>query len=163
VTADNRAGSAALVAHLIDDHGLRRLYHVDGPPTAPDARERRLALHELLGAHPACQLAGRFEGVVRVGSGVGGRKKLLTARAGARTHTTPHGAPLPTAGVAGKTDQLPRGPPRPCARAGGRARERVPPVVSDNFSPGSLYPPPLPPPPHPRRLRGERACPRLLD
>src|SRR5205807_4572094 len=56
VTADNRAGSAALVTHLIDDHGRRRFYHVDGPPTAPDARERRLALHERLGAHPGCRL-----------------------------------------------------------------------------------------------------------
>ncbi len=44
VMADNRSGSAALVSHLIEVHGRRRLYHVDGPPSAPDAKERRLAL-----------------------------------------------------------------------------------------------------------------------
>src|SRR6266568_9516813 len=34
VTADNRSGAAALVTHLIEDHGRRRLYYVDGPPSA---------------------------------------------------------------------------------------------------------------------------------
>ena len=46
VTADNRSGSVALVTHLVADHGRRRLFHVDGPPTAPDAKER------LAGAQP---------------------------------------------------------------------------------------------------------------
>ena len=79
VTADNRSGSAALVSHLIETHGRRRLYHVDGPPTAPDARERRLALHELLGAHPDCQIIGRYEGLFSVGSGEEAGEKLLAA------------------------------------------------------------------------------------
>ncbi len=39
VTADNRSGAAALVTHLIEVHDRKRLYYVDGPPTAPDARE----------------------------------------------------------------------------------------------------------------------------
>ena len=58
VMADNRSGSAALVSHLIEVHGRRRLYHVDGPPSAPDAKERRLALAELVAANPQCQLVG---------------------------------------------------------------------------------------------------------
>ena len=64
VMADNRSGSAALVCHLIEDHGRRRLYHVDGPPSAPDAKERRLALTELVAANPQCQLVGSSQGSV---------------------------------------------------------------------------------------------------
>src|ERR1700721_2846283 len=75
VTADNRSGSAALVAHLIGDHGRRRLYHVDGPPTAPDARERRLALTDLVAAHPDCQLVGSYQGFFSVGGRGEAREK----------------------------------------------------------------------------------------
>jgi LacI family transcriptional regulator len=45
VAADNFSGSAAIVTHLLAEHGIRRLFHVDGPADAPDAVERRLALH----------------------------------------------------------------------------------------------------------------------
>jgi LacI family transcriptional regulator len=62
VMADNRSGSAALVSHLIEVHGRRRLYHVDGPPSAPDAKERRIALAELVAANPQCQLVGSSQG-----------------------------------------------------------------------------------------------------
>jgi LacI family transcriptional regulator len=62
ITADNRAGSAALVSHLITAHGARRLFHVDGPRSAPDAKERRVGLHQVLRDHPGSSLAGSFNG-----------------------------------------------------------------------------------------------------
>jgi LacI family transcriptional regulator len=58
VTADNRAGSIALVTHLIDVHGRRRLHYVDGPATAPDAMERRRGLTQVLRSYPGCELTG---------------------------------------------------------------------------------------------------------
>jgi LacI family transcriptional regulator len=152
VTADNRAGSTALVAHLIEEHGRRRLYHVDGPPTAPDARERRLALHEVLGRHPACKLAGRYEGMFSVGSGVEAGEKLLAAR----------GSALPDAVVCAN-DQMAIGVLQAFARGGVRVPEQVAVVGFDDIFPGSLYDPPLTTVHQPMRLLGERACTRLLD
>jgi LacI family transcriptional regulator len=152
VTADNRAGSAALVAHLIDDHGKRRLYHVDGPPTAPDARERRLALHELLGAHPDCQLIGRYEGMFSVGSGEEAGEKLLAAS----------GNSLPDAVVCAN-DQMAIGVLQAFAKAGVRVPEQVAVVGFDDIFPGSLYDPPLTTVHQPMRLLGEQACTRMLD
>ena len=65
VTADNRSGSAALVTHLIEVHGRRRLFHVDGPAGVADARERRLGMEQVLRAHPACTLIGTLPGTVQ--------------------------------------------------------------------------------------------------
>jgi hypothetical protein len=48
VTADNLSGSAAVVTHLIRDHGRRRLFWVHGPADSPDSRERRLGLDHVL-------------------------------------------------------------------------------------------------------------------
>ena len=48
VAADNWSGAHALVRHLLIDHGRRRLYHVDGPPSAPDAKTRRLAMQAVI-------------------------------------------------------------------------------------------------------------------
>ena len=152
VTADNRSGSAALVSHLIETHGRRRLYHIDGPPTAPDARERRLALHELLGAHPDCQIIGRYEGLFSVGSGEEAGEKLLAAR----------GESLPDAVVCAN-DQMAIGVLQAFAKAGVRVPEQVAVVGFDDIFPGSLYDPPLTTVHQPMRLLGERACTRLLD
>jgi len=152
VTADNRSGSAALVSHLIEAHGRRRLYHIDGPPTAPDARERRLALHELLGAHPDCQIIGRYEGLFSVGSGEEAGEKLLAAR----------GESLPDAVVCAN-DQMAIGVLQAFAKAGVRVPEQVAVVGFDDIFPGSLYDPPLTTVHQPMRLLGERACTRLLD
>src|SRR5215469_10574269 len=69
VAADNFSGSAALVTHLIADHGRRRLFHVDGPLDAPDAIERRLGLHHVLRDNPQCQLIGSAHGIFSVRSG----------------------------------------------------------------------------------------------
>ena len=42
-----------LVTHLVAEHGRRRLFHVDGPASAPDAQVRRLAMQAVVDAHPA--------------------------------------------------------------------------------------------------------------
>jgi len=152
VTADNRAGSAALLRHLIEDHGKRRLYHVDGPITAPDARERRLALNELLAAHADCQLVGSLQGLFSVASGEEAGEKLLAIRDEA----------MPDAVVCAN-DQMAIGVLQAFAKAGVRVPEDVAVVGFDDIFPGSLYDPPLTTVHQPMRLLGERACTRLLD
>ena len=151
VTADNWSGSAALVTHLIGDHGKRRLYHVDGPPTAPDAMQRRLALNELVAAQQDCQLVGSYQGYFSVGSGVEAGEKLLAARRDA----------LPDAVVCAN-DQMAIGVLQAFAKAGVRVPEQVAVVGFDDIFPGSLYDPPLTTVHQPMRLLGERACTRLL-
>jgi LacI family transcriptional regulator len=152
VTADNRSGSAALVAHLIEDHGKRRLYHVDGPSSAPDAKERRLALTELVAASPQCQLVGSSQGsfTVRSGEEAGGR--LLAAC----------GEQLPDAVVCAN-DLMAIGVLRAFAGAGVRVPGQVAVVGFDDIFPASLCDPPLTTVHQPMRALGERACTRLLD
>jgi len=152
VTADNRSGSAALVAHLMEEHGRRRLYHVDGPPTAPDAMQRRIALNELVAAQPDCQLVGSYQGYFSVGSGVEAGEKLLAARRDA----------LPDAVVCAN-DQMAIGVLQAFAKAGVRVPEQMAVVGFDDIFPGSLYDPPLTTVHQPMRLLGERACTRLLS
>ena len=152
VIADNRSGSAAIVTHLIDEHGRRRLYHVDGPSTAPDAMERRLALNELVAARPDCQLVGSYQGYFSVGSGVEAGEKLLAARRDA----------LPDAVVCAN-DQMAIGVLQAFAKAGVRVPEQVAVVGFDDIFPGSLYDPPLTTVHQPMRMLGERACTRLLS
>jgi LacI family transcriptional regulator len=152
VTADNRAGSAALLRHLIEDHGSRRLFHVDGPITAPDARERRLALNELLAANPQCQLVGSSQGLFSVASGEEAGEKLLTVRDEARPDA-----------VVCANDQMAIGVLQAFAKAGVAVPEEVAVVGFDDIFPGSLYDPPLTTVHQPMRLLGERACTRLLD
>ena len=152
VMADNRSGSAALVAHLIEDHGRRRLYHVDGPPSAPDAKERRLALTDLLAAHPRCELVGSSQGSFTVHSGEEAGAKLLAAC----------GEQLPDAVVCAN-DLMAIGVLRAFAGAGVRVPEQVAVVGFDDIFPASLCDPPLTTVHQPMRLLGERACTRLLD
>ena len=152
VTADNRAGSAALLRHLIEDHGSRRLFHVDGPITAPDARERRLALNELLAANPQCQLVGSSQGLFSVASGEEAGEKLLAIRDEARPDA-----------VVCANDQMAIGVLQAFAKAGVAVPEQVAVVGFDDIFPGSLYDPPLTTVHQPMRSLGERACTRLLD
>jgi LacI family transcriptional regulator len=152
VTADNRAGSAALVAHLIADHGKRRLYHVDGPTSAPDAMERRTALSELVAATPGCQLIGSSQG-------------LFTARSGEEAGATllaTCGDVLPDAVVCAN-DGMAIGVLKAFAAAGVRVPEQVAVTGFDDIFPASLYDPPLTTVYQPMRLLGERACALLLD
>jgi LacI family transcriptional regulator len=151
VTADNFSGAAALVSHLVEEHGRRRLYHVEGPPTAPDARERTIALTQVLDRHPGCQLVGSFRGSFSIQAGEEAGERLLTSPSGA----------WPDAVVCAN-DQTAIGVLQVFARAGVRVPEQVAVVGFDDIYPGSLFQPSLTTVHQPMRLLGERACTRLL-
>jgi LacI family transcriptional regulator len=151
VTADNRSGQAALVTHLVEDHGRRRLYHVDGPQSAPDAKERRLALNEVIQAHPGTVLVGSHCGRFSVQSGEEAGEKILADR-----------GDLPDAVVCAN-DQMAIGVLQRLARGGIRVPEHLAVTGFDDIFPGSLFEPSLTTVHQPMRLLGERACARLLD
>jgi LacI family transcriptional regulator len=152
VTSDNRSGSAALVTHLIAEHGRRRLFYLDGPPGVSDARQRRLAFEEVLLAHPGCQLVGSYTGQFSVQSG---------EEAGARL-VKEYGSGLPDALVCAN-DQMAIGALQAFARAGVRVPEDLAVVGFDDIYPGSLSRPPLTTVHQSMGLLGERACARLLN
>jgi LacI family transcriptional regulator len=151
VTADNRSGSAALVAHLVEEHGRRRLYHVDGPQSAPDAKERRLALNEVIQAHPGTVLVGSHCGRFSVQSGEEAGEKILADRSN-----------LPDAVVCAN-DQMAIGVLQTLARGGISVPEHLSVTGFDDIFPGSLFEPSLTTVHQPMRLLGERACARLLE
>ena len=152
VTADNRSGAAALVTHLIEAHGRRRLYYVDGPPTAPDARERRRALMHVLHGRPDCKLVGSSQGLFSVGSGEEAGRALLAMGNGQSPDA-----------VVCANDQMAIGLLQALSGAGIRVPADVAVVGFDDIFPGSLCDPPLTTVHQPMRLLGERACTRLLD
>jgi LacI family transcriptional regulator len=151
VTADNRSGSAALVSHLVEDHRRRRIFHVDGPPSAPDAKERRLALNDVIRSHPGTELVGSYSGRFSVQSGEEAGEILLANR-----------AELPDAVVCAN-DQMAIGILQALSRGGVRVPEQLSVVGFDDIFPGSLFDPSLTTVHQPMRLLGERACNRLLD
>jgi LacI family transcriptional regulator len=150
VAADNRSGSAALVAHLIEAHGRRRLHYVDGPPTAPDAAERRKAFDRMVRTHPGCESAGSSQGQFTVASGEEAGQQLIARDA------------LPDAVVCAN-DQMAIGVLLSFARANVRVPDDVAVVGFDDIFPASLCDPPLTTVHQPMRLLGERACSRLID
>ena len=151
VTADNRDGSAALVRHLVDVHVRRRIFHVDGPATAPDAKERRLGLSEVLQEHPRTALVGTYNGRFSVQSGVEAGELLLARR-----------DDLPDAVVCAN-DQMAIGVLQALTRGGVRVPDDLAVTGFDDIFPGSLSHPSLTTVHQPMRLLGERACARLLE
>jgi LacI family transcriptional regulator len=152
VTADNHSGSVALVTHLVEEHGLRRLYYVGGPPTAPDAKERSLGLAEVIEAHPGCELTGSFPGFFTVRSGEEAGEKLLAQPVGERPDA-----------VVCANDQTAIGVLQALGRGGVRVPEDMAVVGFDDIYPGKLFDSSLTTVHQPIRLLGERACARLLD
>jgi LacI family transcriptional regulator len=155
VSADNWSGAHALVEHLVADHGRRRLFHVDGPATAPDAVARRLAMRAVIDAHPGTVLAGAFCGRFTVHSGQDAAMSLLA-------DTRAVGRPLPDAIVCAN-DQMAIGVVRTLAARGVRVPEEVAVVGFDDIFPASLTDPPLTTVHQPMRKIGERGCDRLID
>jgi LacI family transcriptional regulator len=152
VTADNRAGAAAVVLHLVAAHGSRRLFHLDGPPNAPDASERRHALEQVLHDHPGSRLVGTTHGSFSVESGADGGERILAA----------YKDDLPDAIVCAN-DQMAIGLLRTFARAGLRVPADVAVVGFDDIFPGRFTDPPLTTVYQPMRTLGERACARLIE
>jgi LacI family transcriptional regulator, galactose operon repressor len=155
VSADNWSGAHALVEHLVTGHGRRRLFHVDGPATAPDAAARRLAMQAVIDAHPGTVLTGSFNGRFTVHSGQEAAERLLECTRGA-------GAPLPEAIVCAN-DQMAIGMVRTLSAHGVKLPRDVAIVGFDDIFPASLTDPPLTTVHQPMRKIGERACDRLLE
>jgi LacI family transcriptional regulator len=155
VSADNFSGAYALVAHLVEEHGRRRLFHVDGPVTAPDASSRRQALQAVLDAHPGTELAGTFRGRFAVHSGEEAAEAMLAGRAAGRPA-------LPDAVVCAN-DQMAIGVMRTFAANGIRVPEDVAVVGFDDIFPAALADIALTTVHQPMRKVGERACDRLLE
>lgn len=151
VDADNRTGMRALVSHLVEVHGMTRLFYVSGPADAPDAWARRSAFEEVLAEHPEAKLVGSFEGRF---SAMSGQSAALEVLAGARSD-------LPDAVVCAN-DQMAIGVIRELIAGGVRVPGDVAVVGFDDIYPGTLLAPPLTTVRQPMRLLGERACSRLL-
>ncbi len=152
VAADNFSGSAAIITHLIAEHGKRRLFHLDGPSNSPDASQRRQALEYVLHSNPQCQLIGSAQGILSVRSGELAGENLLAR----------YGTALPDAVVCAN-DQMAIGVLRAFAAGGVRVPEDVAVVGFDDIALGSLYDPALTTVHQPMRMLGERACALLLD
>jgi LacI family transcriptional regulator len=152
VAADNFSGAAALITHLIADHGKRRLFYVGGPPDSPDAIQRRLALDHALRGNPRCRLIGSARGIFSFHSGAQAGEELLAR----------HRAALPDAVVCAN-DQMAFGVLRVLFAAGVRVPDEVAVTGFDDLYPARLVDPPLTTVHQPMRTIGERACARLLD
>jgi LacI family transcriptional regulator len=155
VAADNWSGAHALVTHLVEEHGRRRLFHVDGPASAPDASARRLAMQAVLAAHPDTGLTGSFNGLFTVQSGQDAAERLLAS-------TEAAGCLLPDAIVCAN-DQMAIGVLRTLTARGVRVPEDVAVVGFDDIFPAALTDIPLTTVHQPMRRIGERACDRLLE
>jgi LacI family transcriptional regulator, galactose operon repressor len=152
VDADNRAGTKALVSHLVERHGKTRLFYVAGPSEAPDARVRRSAFAEALAEHSQVSLAGSFEG----------RFSELSGQRAAHDILALPRRELPDAVVCGN-DQMAIGVMHELMAGGLRIPADVVVVGFDDIYVGSLLAPALTTVRQPMRLLGERACSILLE
>ena len=158
VSADNWSGAHALVTHLVAEHGRHRLFHVDGPATAPDAQARRLAMQAVIDAHPGTVLTGSFSGRFTVHSGSEAAERLLADAASASGAD----GSLPDAVVCAN-DQMAIGLLRTLTARGIRVPDDIAVVGFDDIFPSSLCDPPLTTVHQPMRAIGERACDRLIE
>jgi LacI family transcriptional regulator len=150
IAADNRAGTQALVSHLIERHGKTMLWYVDGPPDAPDARERRAAFEEALAQYRGVRLAGRSDGQFAALSGQQAVREILATRA------------APDAIVCAN-DQTAIGAIRELRAAGMRVPGDICVTGFDDVHLGALLAPTLTTVHQPIQRLGERACCMLLE
>jgi len=80
VAVDNAAGMAGLAAHLIEEHGYRRLGFLAGPADSPDAVHRLAAFRRAVQDHPGCALDLLLDGDFSEASGVAAARALLDLR-----------------------------------------------------------------------------------
>ncbi len=152
IHADNRAGTEALVRHMVEQHGKTRLYYIAGPPEAPDARDRRSVFEQALAGYQGVRLAGCFEGRFAAVSGRQAVRELLAAPR----------RELPDAIVCGN-DQMAIGAMRELHTAGIRVPADIAVAGFDDMHLGALLAPTLTTVHQPMRQLGERACSMLLD
>jgi LacI family transcriptional regulator len=161
VAADNWSGAHALVSHLVVEHGRRRLFHVDGPETAPDAKTRRLATLAVIDAHPGAKLVGACSGRFSVRSGEAAAEKMLAEFGGPGGALGP-GADLPDAIIC-SNDQMAIGVLRTLTKHSIRVPDDIALIGFDDIYPATLCDPPLTTVNQPIRSIGERACERLIE
>jgi DNA-binding LacI/PurR family transcriptional regulator len=155
VAADNWSGAYALVSHLVVEHGRRRLFHVDGPETAPDAKTRRLATQAVIDAHPGARLVGACSGRFSVRSGEAAAEQMLADFGG------PEGD-LPDAIIC-SNDQMAIGVLRTLTKHSIRVPHDIALIGFDDIYPATLCDPPLTTVNQPIRSIGERSCERLIE
>jgi LacI family transcriptional regulator len=152
VDADNWSGTTALMRHMLERHEKKRLFYVDGPPEAPDGRERRRAFEEAVARHPGAAVTGCFEGRFAASSGQLAVRELLAMP----------GRELPDAIICAN-DQMAIGAMRELQAAGVRVPADVAVTGFDDIRFGALFTPPLTTVRQSLRLLGERACSCLLE
>ena len=152
IDADNWAGTTALVRHMLEQHGKKRLFYISGPPEAPDARERRRAFEEAVARHPGATATGCCEGRFAAISGQLAARQLLAVP----------GGELPDAIICGN-DQMAIGAMRELQAAGVRVPADVAVTGFDDIRLGALFTPSLTTVRQSLRLLGERACSCLLE
>ncbi len=152
IAADNEHGTRALVSHLIEQHGRNRLYYIAGPPSAPDARERRRAFGGAMTGYPAAVPAGFFPGRFATISGQQAVRELL-----ARPRRE-----MPDAIVCAN-DQMAIGAMRELQSAGISVPGDVAVTGFDGIPVGAMLTPALTTVRQPIRQLGGRAAVRLLD
>jgi LacI family transcriptional regulator len=152
VDADNWSGTTALVRHMLEQHEKKRLFYIDGPGEAPDARERRRAFEEAVAQHPGATVAGCFEGRFAAISGQQAARELLAGP----------DRELPDAIICGN-DQMAIGAMRELQAAGVRVPADVAVTGFDDIRLGALFTPSLTTVRQSLRLLGERACSCLLE
>jgi LacI family transcriptional regulator len=155
VAADNWSGAYALVSHLVVEHGRRRLFHVDGPETAPDAKTRRLAMQAVIDANPGARLVGACSGRFSVRSGEAAAEQMLADFGGP-------GGDLPDAIVCAN-DQMAIGALRTLTKHSIRVPNDIALIGFDDIYPATLCDPPLTTVNQPIRSIGERSCERLIE
>jgi LacI family transcriptional regulator len=155
VAADNWSGAHALVSHLVIEHGRRRLFHVDGPETAPDAKTRRLATQAVIDAHPGAKLVGACSGRFSVRSGEAAAEQMLAEFGGLE-------GDLPDAIIC-SNDQMAIGVLRTLTKHNIRVPDDIAIIGFDDIYPATLCDPPLTTVNQPIRSIGERACERLIE
>jgi LacI family transcriptional regulator len=155
VAADNWSGAYALVSHLVVEHGRRRLFHVDGPETAPDAKTRRQATQAVINAHPGATLVGACSGRFSVRSGEAAAEQMLADFGGP-------GGDLPDAIICAN-DQMAIGVLRTLTKHSIRVPADIALIGFDDIYPATLCDPPLTTVNQPIRSIGERSCERLIE
>jgi LacI family transcriptional regulator len=155
VAADNWSGAYALVSHLVVEHGRRRLFHVDGPETAPDAKTRRLATQAVIDQHPGARMVGACSGRFSVRSGEAAAEQMLADFGGP-------GGDLPDAIICAN-DQMAIGVLRTLTKHSIRVPHDIALIGFDDIYPATLCDPPLTTVNQPIRSIGERSCERLIE
>jgi LacI family transcriptional regulator len=152
VSVDNDFGTTALAEHIIGQHGRRRLFYVDGPPEAPDARERRRAFEAVIARYPGAALTGSFQGRFATVSGQQAAREILAAPR----------RELPDAVVCAN-DQMAIGAMRELQAAGIAVPVDVAVAGFDDIQLGAMLTPRLTTVRQSMRQLGSRACTLLLE